>query len=45
MALTVIDPKEDDLPIEINPETIVAKTNGAIIILINRRKTSVTILK
>ena len=40
-----MDPKEDDFPIEIKPETIVAKTNGAIIILINLKNTSVTILK
>ncbi|MND92023.1 hypothetical protein D3C80_841660 [compost metagenome] len=45
IAFKVIDPKEDDFPIEIKPETIVANTKGAIIILINLKNTSVTILK
>ena len=45
MAFKVIDPREEDFPIETRPETIVAKTKGAIIILINLKNTSVTILK
>ena len=45
IALSVIEPKDDDLPIEMRPETIVANTNGAIIILINLKNTSVRILR
>ena len=45
IAFNVIEPKEVDLPIEMMPETIVAKTKGAIIILINLKNTSVIILK
>ena len=45
IAFKVILPKAEDLPIEIMPETIVANTNGAMIILINLKNTSVKILK
>ncbi len=45
MAFKVIDPSDEDFPIETRPETIVANTKGAIIILINLKNTSVTILK
>jgi hypothetical protein len=44
MDLKVILPREADFPIDTMPEIMVANTNGAIIILIKRKKISVMIL-